>query len=295
MSDSPEAALLTVEQRDEFRARGFLCLRRFYDVEREIAPIQRDIHTIIEILRRKHGLPPTPGPFEPARFDAGYADLLAADRRYAGEVYDAVKHVPALLRLVASPRNEALFRKLRGTDLPGIAAGGYGIRIDNPGEERFRADWHQEYPTQLRSVDGITLWTSLVPVTEDMGPVRFCPGSQRLGMLRVHTRDPDHPEKTGAYGLILENRDEIVGRFEQEAPLVQPGDLILIDYAVLHASGHNRSKRSRWTLQMRWFNFRDPIGTKSSWRGGVPDGSLLAVVHPELVADAPTPTLRAGS
>lgn len=288
MYDVPESGLLDADQRSQFRAQGFLHLRGFYDVEREIVPIQRGIHAIIEILRKKHGLPPTPGHFDPVCFDAGYGELLAKDRNWAGEVYDAVKHVPALLRLVASPRHEALFSELRDTDLPAIAAGGYGIRIDNPGEERFRADWHQEYPTQLRSIDGITLWTSLVPVTEDMGPVRFCPGSQRLGMLRVHTRDPAHPDKTGAYGVVLENRDEIVGSFEQEAPLVQPGDLILIDYAVLHASGHNRSKRSRWTVQMRWFNFRDPVGTRYGWRGGFADSTQLASLHPELVSDAPS-------
>jgi hypothetical protein len=294
MPASPEPALLGAAQRDEFLARGFVRLRGFYDLEREIEPIQRDIHAIIGILLAKYGLP-SADPFDPARFDAGYSALLASDRRRAGEVYDAVKHIPALLRLVATERHERLFRELRGTDLPGVASGGFGIRIDNPGEERFRADWHQEYPTQLRSVDGITLWTSLVPVTEDMGPVRFCPGSHRLGMLRVHTRDPANPDKTGAYGLILENRDEIVARFEQEAPLVDPGDLILIDYAVLHASGHNRSSRSRWTLQMRWFNFRDPVGIRSSWRGGIVDGSLLASVHPELVADTTSAGLRAGS
>ncbi len=294
MSASPQATLLSAQQRDEFFARGFVRLRGFYDLGREIEPIQRDIHAIIEILLGKYGLP-SAGAFEAAQFDAGYAALLASDRVRAGEVYDAVKHIPALLRLVATERHERLFRELRGTDLPGVASGGFGIRIDNPVEERFRADWHQEYPTQLRSVDGITLWTSLVPVTEDMGPVRFCPGSHRLGMMRVHTRDPANPEKTGAYGVILENRDEVVGRFAQEAPLVEPGDLILIDYAVLHASGHNRSSRSRWTLQMRWFNFRNPVGIRTNWRGGVVDGSLLASLHPELLADAPSAVLRAGS
>jgi ectoine hydroxylase-related dioxygenase (phytanoyl-CoA dioxygenase family) len=126
-----------------------------------------------------------------------------------------------------------------------------------------------------------------------MGPVQFCPGSHKLGLLRVHTRDPDHPDKTGAYGLILENREEVVARFPHEAPLAKPGDLIVLDFAVLHASGHNRSKRSRWSLQMRWFNFRDPVGTQNGWCGGFAAGVDFARVHPELVAD--TPSVGAGS
>jgi hypothetical protein len=165
MTNSPETTLLTAAQREEFRERGFVCLRGFYDVEQEIAPVQRGIAGIIELLRKKYGMPAT-GKVDPARFDAGYAELLASDRKRGGEVYDAIKQIPALLRLVATARHEQLFRELRDTDMPGIAAGGYGIRIDNPNEERFRADWHQEYHAQLRSTDGITLWTSLVPVTE---------------------------------------------------------------------------------------------------------------------------------
>jgi hypothetical protein len=290
MSDRPEKSLLSAEQLAEFRERGYLHLPGFYDVEREVVPIQRDIHEIVELLRRKYGLSPSPLGFDPAQFDAGYSELIALDRRYGSEVYDAVKQIPALLRMVASQRNEQLVRETRGTDLPGIAAGGYGIRIDNPGEERFRADWHQEYHAQLRSVDGITLWTTLVPLTEEMGPVRFCPGSHKQGLLRVHTRDPQNPKKTGAYGLILENRESVVAQYTQEAPLTRPGDVVLIDYAVLHASGHNRSKRSRWSIQMRYFNFRDPVGTRMSWRGGFAAGVDFATVHPELVADADSPS-----
>lgn len=290
MSDHPQQSLLSAEQLSEFRERGFLHLRGFYDIERDVLPIQRDIHEIIEILRRKYGLPPSAAGSDPARFDAGYSELIARDRKYGSEVYDAVKQIPALLRMVASRRNEQLIREARGTDLPGIAAGGYGIRIDNPGEERFRADWHQEYHAQLRSVDGISLWTTLVPLTEEMGPVRFCPGSHKQGLLRVHTRDPQNPKKTGAYGLILENREAIVAQYEQEAPLTKPGDVVLIDYAVLHASGHNRSKRSRWSIQMRYFNFRDPVGTRIGWRGGFAAGVDFASVHPELVADADSPS-----
>jgi hypothetical protein len=43
---------------------------------------------------------------------------LAHDRRIGGEVYDAVKQIPAFVRLVADERHGRLVPQLRATDLP---------------------------------------------------------------------------------------------------------------------------------------------------------------------------------
>ncbi len=277
--------LLDDRQREQFRRDGLLLIRGHYHPERDIAPIQRGIHGIIAALIAREGLGTAQAPFSPATFDSGYQDLIRHERKLGGEVYDAVKQVPAFMRLVADARNEQLMRELRGTDLPGLAAGGYGIRIDNPGEERFRADWHQEYPSQLRSLDGVVFWSPLLPVSEELGPVRFCLGSHHDGLVRLHTRDPAHPEKTGAYSLTLEDRDRRVARYQQIAPLSQPGDLIVVDFLTLHASGANRSGRSRWSMQFRYFNFSDPTGTRIGWRGSYAAGVNFATIHPELIVD----------
>ena len=94
-------------------------------------------------------------PFEAANFDAGFQELIAHDRTLGGRVYDAVKQIPDFMRLVSSEKHEAVVRQLRGTEAPAIVAGGYGIRIDNPNEEKFRAGWHQDYPAQIRGLDGL--------------------------------------------------------------------------------------------------------------------------------------------
>jgi hypothetical protein len=276
------SSVISPEEVARFREEGFLLVKGFYDFERDIVPIQRGVHAVIGLLRKKNGLAPT-GDFSPSTFDEGYLDLIKANRDWGGEVYDAIKQIPAFVRLVSSARNEILFRQLRNTEAVGIAAGGYGIRIDNPNEERYRADWHQEYHSQLRSQDGITFWTSLVPLSENMGPVRFCVGSHKGGLLRVHTSDPTNPDKTGAYGLILENRERVVAGYTQAAPLPQAGDLVLIDYAVLHCSGFNISERARWSAQIRYFNFYDPTGVQIGWKGSFAAGQHFGTIHPELV------------
>ena len=101
----------------------------------------------------------------------------------------------------------------------------------------------------------------------------------------VRTSDADHPEKTGAYGLVLADEAECVAKYEQTAPLTSPGDLVIIDFLTLHRSGVNYAARSRWSMQIRWFNFREPTGARLGWPGSFAVGNDLRVVHPEIVVD----------
>lgn len=275
---------LTDAQLNSYQTDGFTVLPAFYEPT-EIEPIQRGIHAIIGMVIEAEGLSIEQPSFEAANFDAGFQELIAHDRTLGGRVYDAVKQLPAFMRLVASEKHEAVVRQLRGTEAPAIAAGGYGIRIDNPNEEKFRAGWHQDYPAQIRSLDGLVFWSPLIEMTAELGPVEFCVGSHKDGLAPVREVDADNPDKTGAYGLTLADEAERVARYEKAAPLTQPGDLVLIDFLTLHRSGANVSNRSRWSLQMRWFNFAEPTGKKLGWPGAYAAGGDLRAVHPELVVD----------
>lgn len=278
---------LNAQQVAQFHDQGVLVVRGFYDRDTDLAPVQRGIHDIIGQVMRRHGIADERGPFEPAHFDAGYNDLIRRDRRIGAEIYDAVKQVPAFVRLVAHPAHETLMRQLRPGSVPGIAGGGYGIRIDNPFEDKFRAMWHQEYPAQLRSLDGLVFWTPLVPVTEEIGPVEFCLGSHRAGPLPVRNADPEGAGRTGAYALMLDREQEHIARYERIAPLTEPGDLVVIDFLALHASGHNRGARSRWTMQFRYFNFAEATGRAHGWKGSYAAGVDFRAIHPELFVQDP--------
>jgi hypothetical protein len=273
---------LTDQQRTQFAERGVLVIPDFYDRASDIVPIQRGIHDVIGQVMRRHGWGDDRAPFDATRFDDGYLRFIAEDRAWGGEVYDAVKQIPAFLRLVAHPTHETLFRELRAGSMPGIAAGGYGVRIDNPNESRFRAQWHQEYPAQLRSMDGLVFWSPLVPVTSQLGPVQFCIGSHRDGPVPV--RVGGGSERSGAYALTLKDEGDVIARYPVEAPLVGPCDLVVIDFLTLHASGHNQGDRSRWSMQFRYFNFSDPVGRSHGWKGSFAAGVDFRSIHPELCA-----------
>lgn len=272
---------LTQQQVDEFNKDGVLVLPAFYQDE-DIEKIQHGIYDIIGNVMVKNGMPDKRATFTPETFDQGYLDLIKANRAWGGEVYDAIKQIPAFIRLVAHPAHESIFSELRRNAMPGIAAAGYGIRIDNPYEDKYRAMWHQEYPAQLRSLDGLVFWSPLIPMTEELGPVVFCPGSHVEGPLPVCEVDPSNVGRSGAYALQVHNESHYIAKYNQLAPLTNPRDLIVVDFLVLHASGFNRSNRSRWSMQFRYFNFADPIGRNHAWSGSYAAGVDFRKIHPEL-------------
>ncbi len=276
-----DTTIVGAEQREQFAKQGYTVLRQFYDPKADVAPIHEGIRVILEHVCRKYGVDAPTGTAHEA-MTVAYPALIAQNRAWGGEVYDAVKQIPAFMRLVTNLRNDDVFRALREGSVPGLAAGGYGIRIDNPGEEKFRAHWHQEFPSQLRSVDGIVFWTPLLPLTADMGPVEIAEGSHAEGIVPVY-EDDKGVGASGTYALHLDREQERLAKYNIVAPLTTPGDLVLMDFLTLHQGGHNKSKTPRWTIQFRYFNFADELGTRIGWRGSFAAGIKFADVLPELL------------
>ena len=275
--------LLKAEQIEQFERDGVLVLRSAYD-QSDIMAVQKGIYDIIGRVMHQHNLPYTRRPFSAESFDDGFNAMIQYNRALGARVYDAVKQIPAFFRLLSHPMHEQLMQQLRPGSQPGIAAGGYGIRIDNPNEDQFRAQWHQEYPAQLRSLNGLVFWSSLVPIDDALGPVVFCPGSHKEGPLPVNIGSSD-AERRGAYNLMLHNEADYIAKYPHIAPLSEPGDLVIIDFLILHASGHNRSERSRWTMQFRYFDFSEPTGMAHGWKGSFAAGVDFRLIHPELCID----------
>lgn len=278
------ADILTADQRAAFREQGFVLLPAFYDLETEIRPIQHALYQLIGLVAADHGLPLERPPFAPATFDAGYNALIARERSVGSAVYDAAKLIPAFLRLLAGGHNERLFAAMRDTDAVGIGAGSFGIRIDNPREEQFRSQWHQEFLYQPQSLDGMVFWSPLVEIRPELGPVEVCVGSHRDGLC-VYRKGGKYANKPGAYSIGLANEATVVSRYSRAAPLTRPGDLLILDYLTLHQSGFNVSERSRWSMQFRLFNFREPTGRKLGWKPSVTAGTSIETLFPQSFID----------
>jgi hypothetical protein len=273
---------LGAEARESLRAdlarEGFLVLRDWLDVRAELVPLQRELGLLIAHAARacgaRHELPE-----DPAAFDRGYLELVQAHPDVQPLVYDMAKNLVSFQRLIVSERLAGLFRALRGTELAGTAPGSNGVRIDRPSDERRLAPWHQEFQYQFRSLDGMTFWIPLVPVTAEMGPVVLARGSHRGGVepLVDASGNGEADMAFGAYGALrLADEATIPDRYELCAPTSEPGDLFAFDFLTLHASGVNAGSRARWTVQIRYFNFSEEYGASIRWMGGLKHGTTLA-------------------
>jgi Phytanoyl-CoA dioxygenase (PhyH) len=272
--------LLNKDLKADFLQNGMLVIKQFYDVSKVILPIQSSIYEIVGMVIKRHRLSIDRQPFNGGNFDEGYADLIAANRQYGGEVYDLVKQIPAFLRLISSARGEELFCEFRETDLAGIGANSYGIRIDNPFEELYRSHWHQEFVFQPQSMDGLVLWTPLMPISPELGPVVVCLKSHKDGLCR-YIKSESYSRKSGAYKIGILNDEKVTARYQHAAPLTEPGDLIIMDFLTIHQSGFNVSNRARWSIQSRFFNFHEPTGMKIGWKASVTAGTDIEEIFSE--------------
>jgi len=273
--------------RPAFERDGFIVLRGWLELARELVPLQRELGLLIEHAANACGATYDLSD-DPAEFDRGYLALVAAHPDVQPLVYDMAKNLVAFQRLIVSERLAGLFRELRATELAGTAPGSNGVRIDRPGDDRRLAPWHQEFQYQFRSLDGVTFWIPLVPVTAEMGPVVLARGSHRGGVEPlIDTSGSGEAEAAaGAYGALrLSDEATIPERYELCAPLSNPGDLFAFDFLTLHASGANVGTRARWTVQIRYFNFSEPFGAGIRWIGGLKHGATLAGMN-ELLAQA---------
>jgi hypothetical protein len=267
--------------RADFERDGFVALRGWLDVAADVEPLQRELGRLIEHAARACGTR-YDVPADPADFDRGYLELVAAQPDVQPLVYDMAKNLLAFQRLIAGDRLSGLFRLLRDSELAGTAPGSNGVRIDRPSDDRRLAPWHQEFQYQLRSLDAVTFWIPLVPVSAEMGPVVLARGSHKAGVEPLVDACGKGTQEMpfGAYGALRIADEATIGeRYEVVAPVSEPGDVFAFDFLTLHASGANAGARARWTAQIRYFNFGDPFGASIRWIGGLKHGTTLAAAN----------------
>ena len=118
--------------------------------------------------------------------------------------------------------------------------------------------WHQDYPFNPIDRRGfLSVWIAVDDVTEEMGAMRFVPGSHRLGPL-------------GRFDLVGRDHgwDETLRPEDRELvsdPVTQPlaaGEATVHDGLTLHGAGENLSDRPRrgWTIIF--------IPAETRWTGG---------------------------
>jgi ectoine hydroxylase-related dioxygenase (phytanoyl-CoA dioxygenase family) len=136
----------------------------------------------------------------------------------------------------------------------------------------------------MSSLHGVVAWFNLVPVTRAMGPVRLAEGSHHEGLLAVRCLDPMNASKNYTTTFVIPDVESIVGKYPVVSYETGIGDVVFLDFLLLHESGWNRSgSASRITCQVRYFDVDHPTAIAHSWKGGWQEGGDFTQLHPDKV------------
>ena len=115
----------------------------------------------------------------------------------------------------------------------------------------------------------------------------MAPGTQRLGALPVIVRDPLNAGRNANETLEIAGLEGILTPRPTLSIPVSAGDALVFHTYLLHRSQPNRTERTRWTLQARYFDFQNEAAISHDWVGGMNEGVDFRRFHPALEADSP--------
>jgi ectoine hydroxylase-related dioxygenase (phytanoyl-CoA dioxygenase family) len=210
--------------------------------------------------------------------------LKETDRNALAAVYDAIRKLTPFWSLVGSSAMSEVVSQLLDATHTGVAFRGAGIRLDIPGEDKWRSAWHQEYHSQMSALNAVVAWFNLVAVSHDMGPVRMAEGSHKQGLLPVRCHDPMNTGKDYTQTFEILDVESIASRYPQVSFETEIGDVVFLSFLLLHESGKNVSQtNSRITCQVRYFDMNDETAIRHDWKGGWQEGGDFTKLHPEKV------------
>lgn len=219
--------------------------------------------------------------------DACGRQLLAADPNHLAELFQVAREIREQYDLLFAPGMKRAIAALMPAAVVQIVPESCGVRMDSPNEDERGFHWHYDYAYIATSLDGVTGWAPIQPMTADMGWLRVLLGShKRIHPIDVQERPAVKGEFVGHHVFTLHDADIVAfERDSVEASDVQPGDLLVLHCCLLHRSGRNRGNQARWTALCRFGNGLDPAMVARGWRSvrGIDGQRLFGTLHPELV------------
>jgi hypothetical protein len=115
------------------------------------------------------------------------------------------------------------------------------LQLKNPSADGgTRTPWHQDFPAFPLDRKGMMVfWIAIVPLTPDMGTLRFIDRSQNLGVLG-NFNEFNGEDLIERYPGIAEQGAEVGGL------TMRPGDATAHDTMTVHSAPANTSDRGRW-------------------------------------------------
>lgn len=265
---------------DKYHRHGCALLKGLFTPD-DLLPTQKYIERLVG-LRAQHAQLVSDATAKD-RFDDGFLALNQQDRHHGSVIFDACRRLLPLHVLSVDPRLIAIAQALMETETI-IASDVKAIRVDQPDEDKYLFNWHQDYPFIMDSEDAIVFWIPLHDVDDHNGCLRVAVGSHKLGILPMRVNDKRNAQNNKQKFMEIAT-PSCVDDFPQITVPAELGDVLVFSTLTMHCSQPNRSQHTRWTAQIRFGNFCHPNAVKRDWPGSLRDGSWFDEKHPEYIVN----------
>jgi len=167
----------------------------------------------------------------------------ALERHPAPWVQKSYLLLPSLDALVRDPRLTGAVASILGPDLLALSA---DLFIKPPGSEK-RITWHQDVNYWgLEPLKVLTAWVAFTHATAENGCMRYAAGAHRERLRHLENKSDDN--------MLTKGQEIAVAVDEARASLValRPGEVAFHDGLAPHASGPNRTDRTRVGFAIRY-------------------------------------------
>ncbi len=251
LADSPQ------EITRQYYRDGYCIIKGCIDTV-HISHITDAMHTLFRLQLHYMDIPASPHTGREAFYDDARALFTADITRYKKTLAASI-HVAPMYQLTSSPDILAALHTYLG--IQHVLIPSHGILHMMAEELRIPGGYletppHQDWMSMQGSLDGVTLWTPLFPMTPGVHPLELVPGSHRQGLLASNK---------GEHYVV----DECMYQEDDFIPLyAEPGDCILFHCFTLHRSGKGTKPGFRAGVSFRYMNMEDPSYIRRTYPNG---------------------------
>lgn len=268
---------------EHYYSAGWILVKNFFDYNKEILPIHKDINNLINQKRKNIGLKGLPA-IDGEINNELFLDLCKENRSAAGQVYRACRHLPSTMSLMAGEKCAAFSKLLMQTEFLNLIPF-VPVRPDIKGEEKYLLNWHQDYPYIQGSMNSVVIWTPLFNQKLNEGGVLIVPGSHKGGIRKVKVIDPQNKNnKNGGSSIEIADLSEF-DNAETLSTAVDVTDALIFDTKLVHKSLPLVNEKIRWSVQMRFADFNNEDAINRGWPNGMIENNWFEFDHPEYIAD----------
>jgi hypothetical protein len=230
-----------------FKNEGYVHLKKIID-NRKIKSIQKTIISRASLYFKNNYTN-----FYDVKFHKKLIEFKKKDKKNFGSFYDSIQKSFQIYDIFLDKNLKKKISYFSNLKTNNLSINGENIRMDRPNDNLHSLSWHQDRSYYFQNRDGnkgLVCWIPLMNLTKNLGPLRICKKSHLNGFIKSYVKS--RKKNASTQRIVSPSNYEIV------SPIVEEGDVLILNKNTIHASGKNTSKYFRFSCQVRLHDLLDP-------------------------------------